>query len=185
MRIFDIIENKKFNKEHTKEEIDFLIKSMMSGQAADYQISAWLMAACINGLTTNETEYLTRAIIESGTILDLSQIEGDIVDKHSSGGVGDKVSIILVPLLATAGMKVAKLSGRGLGLTGGTIDKLESISGFNTNLSIEDFISQVKNIGCAIASQTSDLAYADKKFYELRDVTSTVDAIPLIASSVV
>ena len=185
MRIFDIIENKKFNKEHTKEEIDFLIKSMMSGQAADYQISAWLMAACINGLTTNETEYLTRAIIESGTVLDLSQIEGDIVDKHSSGGVGDKVSIILVPLLAAAGMKVAKLSGRGLGLTGGTIDKLESIPNFNCALEEKDFLSQVQGINCAIASQTKNLTPADAKLYALRDVTATIENIGLMCASII
>ena len=185
MRIIDIIEKKKLKKEHTKEEINFLIQSMMSGQAEDYQISAWLMAVCLNGLTVDETEYLTRAIINSGDILDLSEIDGDIVDKHSSGGVGDKVSIILVPLLAAAGMKVAKLSGRGLGLTGGTIDKLESIPGFNCALAEKDFIEKVKKIGCAIASQTRNLTPADGKLYALRDVTATVDNIGLMTSSII
>lgn len=185
MRIVDIIEKKKLKQEHTKEEIDFLINSMMTGQAEDYQISAWLMAVCLNGLTVDETEYLTRAIINSGDILDLSEIDGDIVDKHSSGGVGDKVSIILVPLLAAAGMKVAKLSGRGLGLTGGTIDKLESIPGFNCALDEKVFIEQVKNTGCAIASQTKNLTPADGKLYALRDVTATVENIGLMTSSII
>ena len=185
MRIVDLIQKKKENKEHTREEIEFLVNSFMDGTAEDYQISAWLMAVCLNGLTIDETTHMTRAFINSGEILDLSDISEHIVDKHSSGGVGDKITLILIPLLAAAGIKVAKLSGRGLGMTGGTIDKLESIPDFKTNLDMDAFIKQVKDIGCAIASQTKNLTPADAKFYALRDVTATVDNIGLISASII
>ena len=185
MRIVDIIEKKKQGKEHTKEEIDFLISSLMDGTAADYQISAWLMAVYFKGMTDDETAYLTDALVRSGEVIDLEQLASSVVDKHSTGGVGDKVTITLIPLLAACGIPVAKLSGRGLGHTGGTIDKLESIPGFNTNMSIPDMIAQVKKIGVAIGAQTQKLTPADGKLYALRDVTATVDSRPLIASSVV
>ncbi len=185
MRAVDIILKKKAGEAHTKEELEFWINGICDGSIPDYQLTAWLMTVCMNGLNFEETAILTELFAKSGTILDLSSISDYILDKHSTGGVGDKITLILIPLMAACGGKIAKLSGRGLGHTGGTIDKLESIKGFNTGLSIDEFKAQVKNIGCAIASQTSDLAYADKKFYELRDVTATVDCLPLIASSVV
>lgn len=185
MRAVDIISNKKNGKAHTREELEFWINGIVKNEIPDYQITAWLMAVCLKGMNFDETAILTELIAKTGTVLDLSSIGEYILDKHSTGGVGDKITLILIPLMAACGGKIAKLSGRGLGHTGGTIDKLESIKNFNTSLGIEEFMSQVKNIGCAIASQTSDLAYADKKFYELRDVTSTVDCLPLICSSVV
>ena len=185
MRAVDIIANKKAGKAHSREELEFWINGVVNGTIPDYQITAWLMAVCLNGMNFDETAILTELIAKTGTVLDLSSVADFVLDKHSTGGVGDKITLILIPLMAACGGKIAKLSGRGLGHTGGTIDKLESIKGFNTNLSIKDFISQVKDIGCAIASQTSDLAYADKKFYELRDVTATVNCLPLITSSVV
>ncbi len=185
MRIVDLIEKKKHGGIHTKEEINFLIDSMMNGSAPDYQISAWLMAVYFKSLTEEETAYLTEAMIKSGDVIDFQELTDSIVDKHSTGGVGDKVTITLIPLLAAAGVPVAKLSGKGLGHTGGTIDKLESIPNFNTNLSIEDLMNQVRKINVAIASQTQNLTPADGKLYALRDVTATVDSMPLIASSVV
>lgn len=185
MRAVDIISKKKNGGIHTREELEFWINGIVENKIPDYQITAWLMAVCLNGMNFDETAILTELIAKTGTVLDLSSIGEFILDKHSTGGVGDKITLILIPLMAACGGKIAKLSGRGLGHTGGTIDKLESIKNFNTNLTIEEFMSQVKNTGCAIASQTSDLAYADKKFYELRDVTSTVDCLPLICSSVV
>ncbi|MFA7658143.1 MAG: thymidine phosphorylase [Candidatus Gastranaerophilaceae bacterium] len=185
MRIVDLIDKKKHNGVHSKEEIDFLINSLMDGSASDYQISAWLMAVYFNGMTDDETAFLTEALIKSGDIIDLKELAKDVVDKHSTGGVGDKVTLTLIPLLAACGIPVAKLSGKGLGHTGGTIDKLESIPGFSTNLSIEQIIEQVKKINVAIASQTQKLTPADGKLYALRDVTATVDSMPLIASSVV
>ena len=185
MRIVDLIDKKKRGGCHTKEEINFLINSLMDGTAQDYQISAWLMAVYFEGLTEEETAFLTEAMINSGKIIDFGELTDSIVDKHSTGGVGDKVTITLIPLLAAAGVPVAKLSGKGLGHTGGTIDKLESIPGFNTKLSIEELIAQVKKINVAIASQTQNLTPADGKLSALRDVTATVDSMPLIASSVV
>lgn len=185
MRIVDLIEKKKKGAELTKDEIIFLVNSLMDGSAHDYQISAWLMAVYFKSLTKQETAYLTEAIINSGEIIDFGDLTDSIVDKHSTGGVGDKVTITLIPLLAAAGVPVAKLSGRGLGHTGGTIDKLESIPGFNTQLTIEDLIKQVKQINVAIGAQTQNLTPADGKLYALRDVTATVDSMPLIASSVV
>lgn len=185
MRIIDIIDKKKRKQEHSKEEIGFLIDSLMDGSAADYQISAWLMAVCLNGLSENETVWLTDSLVKSGETIDLKELSDKVVDKHSTGGVGDKVTLTLIPLLAACGVPVAKLSGRGLGHTGGTIDKLESIPNFNSGLSIEQIIGQVKQTNAAIASQTQKLTPADGKLYALRDVTATVDSMPLIASSVV
>lgn len=185
MKITEIITNKKLGKVHSKEEIDFLISGILDGSVPDYQTSAWLMAVYFQGLNIDETAYLTEAMAKSGDILDLSEIGEYTVDKHSTGGVGDKITLILIPLLAQAGIPVAKLSGRSLGHTGGTIDKLESIPGFKTSLPIEDFLAQVKNIGVAIAGQTLKFAPADGKLYALRDVTATVDSQGLIASSVV
>ncbi|MCQ2957502.1 MAG: thymidine phosphorylase [Candidatus Gastranaerophilales bacterium] len=185
MRAIDIIYKKKRGEAHTREELEFWVKGICDGTIPDYQLTAWLMLVCMNGMNFEETAILTELFAKSGTILDLSDIADYILDKHSTGGVGDKISLILIPLMAACGGKIAKLSGRGLGHTGGTIDKLESISGFNTGLSIDEFKKQVKDIGCALASQTTDLAYADKKFYELRDVTGAVDCLPLIASSII
>lgn len=188
MRFVDLIDKKKRGQEHTKEEIQFIIDSLMSGKAEDYQVSAWLMAVYFNGMTLEETANLTKAMIDSGETIDLSVLRANcphIADKHSTGGVGDKITLILIPLLASCGIPIAKLSGRGLGHTGGTIDKLEAIPGFKADLDIEDLIEKVKDVGLAIGSQTKRLTPADGKLYALRDVTATVDAIPLIASSVV
>lgn len=185
MRIVDLIEKKKHGEVLSKEEINFLVDSLMDGTAPDYQISAWLMAVYFKSLTEEETAYLTEAMIASGEVIDFEELTDSIVDKHSTGGVGDKVTITLIPLLAAAGVPVAKLSGRGLGHTGGTIDKLESIPNFNTQLSIKELIDQVRKINVAIGAQTQNLTPADGKLYALRDVTATVDSMPLIASSVV
>ena len=184
MNMYDIILKKKRNIILSKEEIEFVVNGYTNGTIPDYQMSAFLMAVCFNGMNEEETFYLTIAMRDSGDILDLSRINGIKVDKHSTGGVGDKVSLILAPILAALDVKVAKMSGKGLGHTGGTIDKLESIPGLNTNLSEDKFFENVNNIGVAIAGQTANLAPADKKIYALRDVTATVDCIPLIASSV-
>ncbi|MBQ1194607.1 MAG: thymidine phosphorylase [Lachnospiraceae bacterium] len=184
MKVYDILEKKKRKLSLTKEEIDFIVQEYTKGSIPDYQMSALLMAICINGMNDEETFNLTIAMKNSGDVLDLSKIEGIKVDKHSTGGVGDKISLILSPMLAALGVKIAKMSGRGLGHTGGTIDKLESIEGFTTSLSYQEFIDNVNNIGMAIASQTANLTPADKKIYALRDVTATVDCIPLIASSI-
>ena len=185
MKIVDIIEKKKKGLELTENEIKFFIEGIMNGKVEDYQASALLMAIYFNGMNIDETTYLTKYMVESGEILDLSDISNDIVDKHSTGGVGDKITLMFLPLMAAAGIYTAKLSGRGLGHTGGTIDKLESIPNFKTDLSIEEFKNKVKEHKTAIAAQTLSLAPADGKLYALRDVTSTVDIIPLIASSVV
>lgn len=185
MRVVDLIDKKKKNVVHTKDEINFLINSLMDGTANDYQIAAWLMAVYFNGMTEDETTWLTDAMINSGERIDLGDLSSKVVDKHSTGGVGDKVTLTLIPLLAACGVPVAKLSGKGLGHTGGTIDKLESIPGFNTKLSVEQIIEQVNNINVAIASQTQKLTPADGKIYALRDVTATVDSMPLIVSSIV
>lgn len=185
MRIVDLIEKKKQGFIYTRNEIQFIVDGITNGTIADYQISAWLMAVWFVGMNDDETAYLTEAMAQSGDMLDLSSIGNYIVDKHSTGGVGDKVTLILIPLLAAAGIPVAKLSGRGLGHTGGTIDKLESIDGFRTDLSIEEFLEQVRKINVAIASQTLELTPADGKLYALRDVTATVDCLPFICSSVV
>ena len=184
MRMIDIIEKKRDGHALSKEEIFFLIDAYVKEQIPDYQMSSFLMAVYFQGMNDEESSLLTDAILHSGEIIDLSSIEGIKVDKHSTGGVGDKTTIVLGPLVASAGAKVAKLSGRGLGHTGGTLDKLESIPGLSINLSIEDFIDQVNDIGLAVAGQTANLTPADKLLYALRDVTGTVPSIPLIASSI-
>ncbi len=185
MKIIDLIEKKKNGLNLTENEIEFFINSIMDGSTEDYQTSAMLMAIYFKGMNIDETTWLTKYMVESGELLDLYDIAPNIVDKHSTGGVGDKITLMLMPILAAANIPVAKLSGRGLGHTGGTIDKLESIPGFKTNLSIEEFKEKIRTTGAAIASQTLSLAPADGKLYALRDVTATVDIIPLIASSVV
>jgi len=184
MNIVEIIERKKDGYTLTKEELEFSFNGFLNGTVTDYQMSSLLMAICIRGMNDNETFDLTDIFINSGDVLDLSDIDGVTVDKHSTGGVGDKTTLILGSIVASAGVKVAKMSGRGLGITGGTIDKLESIPGFNVNLEKEDFLKQVNDIGFAITSQTGNLVPMDKKIYALRDVTGTVSSIPLIASSV-
>lgn len=184
MRMVDLIVGKRGGKAHSRQEIDFIIKGVMDESIKDYQLSAWLMAVCWKGMTLEETAQLTDAMARSGQVLDLSDIAPIVGDKHSTGGVGDKTTLVFAPLLAAAGIPMAKLSGRGLGHTGGTIDKLESILGFKTDLTIEQFKQQVKTIGAAICGQTPELAPADGKIYALRDVTGTVESIPLIAASV-
>lgn len=184
MNIIDLIEKKKHNIELTKEEINYLISEYMNDNIADYQMSSMLMAIYFNGMTDNETIELTNAMIASGDVVDLSAIKKPTVDKHSTGGVGDKVSLILTPILATFDLAVAKMSGRGLGHTGGTLDKLESIDGFKIEIDEEKFIEIVENVGMSIIGQTKELVPADKRLYGLRDVTATVDSIPLIASSI-
>ena len=185
MKIIDLIEKKKTGIALSEEEIKFFIDGIMQGSIEDYQTSALLMAIYFNGMNLDETTYLTKYMVESGEILDLSDISDNVVDKHSTGGVGDKITLMFLPLMAAAGVYIAKLSGKGLGHTGGTIDKLDSIPGFKTALEISEFKKIIKQTGTAIASQTLSLAPADGKLYALRDVTSTVDIIPLIASSVV
>ncbi|MDX2085462.1 MAG: thymidine phosphorylase [Candidatus Melainabacteria bacterium] len=185
MNIVDIIDAKRRGQTHSQEEIAFLVHGMQQGTVRDYQVAAWLMAVCLQGLNLDETTWLTEAFVRSGDQLDLSGVGGVTVDKHSTGGVGDKTTLVLAPLLAAAGVKVAKLSGRGLGFTGGTIDKLEAITGFETALPKAQFLKQVQEIGVAIGRQTGNLAPADGTMYALRDVTATVDSIPLIAASVV
>ena len=183
MNIQDIIAKKRDKQKLNKAEIDFFIKEYTNGSIADYQASALIMAIYINGMDEEEIANLTLAMAHSGDILDLSEL-GNVVDKHSTGGVGDKVTLILAPIIASLGVPVAKMSGRGLGYTGGTIDKLESIPGYRTDVSEEEFIRNVKNIGISIIGQTLNLAPADKKIYALRDATSTTESIPLIASSI-
>ena len=184
MRMVDIIENKRDGHELSKDAIQFFIDGYVSGKIPDYQMSSLLMAIYFQGMTDDESTYLTEAILNSGEIIDLSAIDGIKVDKHSTGGVGDKTTLVLGPLVAACGAKVAKLSGRGLGHTGGTIDKLESIEGFQTSLSNTQFVEQVNAINIAVAGQTASLAPADKLLYALRDVTGSVPSIPLIASSI-
>ena len=184
MTIIDIINKKRNNEKLTYDEIEYAINGYLDSSVKDYQMSSLLMAICINGMDDEEIVNLTDVMLNSGDKLDLSEISGIIVDKHSTGGVGDKVTLVLAPILASLGIKIAKMSGRGLGHTGGTIDKLESIPGFNTSISNEEFIKQVNDINIAIVSQTGNLVPADKKIYALRDVTGTVESIPLIASSI-
>ncbi len=184
MRLVDIIEKKRDGHALTDAEIRFFIEGTTQGTLPDYQQSALLMAIYFQGMNEEESFYLTRAILESGAQIDLSKIEGIKVDKHSTGGVGDKTTLALGPLVASMGVKIAKLSGRGLGHTGGTLDKLESIPGFNVSLTPKEFNDQINTLGLALAGQTSDIAPADKILYALRDVTGTVPSIPLIASSI-
>ena len=185
MRAVDLIEKKKQGQTHTKEEIYFLVENYTKGLIEDYQMSAWLMAVCFKGLTDEETAYLTQAFVNSGDILDFSHISNCVADKHSTGGVGDKVTLALIPILAELGVYTAKLSGRGLGFTGGTIDKLEAIPNFRAELTNEEFFNQIKDIKVAISSQSPNLTPADGKIYALRDVTATVDNKSLICASVV
>lgn len=185
MNILSIIEKKKNKQPLTKEEIQYFVNGYTKEEIPDYQASSLLMAIRLNGMEDEEMFYLTEAMVNSGDVIDLSDIEGFKVDKHSTGGVGDKVTLVVAPILAALGIPVAKFSGRGLGITGGTVDKLESIEGFHVELSQSEFIENVKKHGIAVAGQTGNLCPADKKLYALRDVTGTVDSIPLIASSII
>ena len=184
MRVSDIIERKKQGLANTQEEIHHLIQGYVTEEVPDYQVSAWLMAVVLRGMTFEEMTYLTKEILESGEQIDLSSIDGICVDKHSTGGVGDKTTLVVGPIAAACGLKIAKMSGRGLGHTGGTLDKLESIPGFQIERTSEEFMQQVSKIGISVIGQTANIAPADKKLYSLRDVTATVDVIPLIASSI-
>ena len=184
MLFTDIIEKKKIKEELSEEEIQFFIDGFCKGEIPDYQVSALLMAIRLNGMSEKETYYLTKAMTYSGNVVDLSGIRGIKVDKHSTGGVGDKTTIALMPMVASLGAKVAKMSGRALGFCGGTVDKLESIPGYRLDLNEEEVREQVNRIGIALIGQSTELAPADKKIYALRDVTATVDSIPLIASSI-
>ena len=184
MNAVDIITKTKRKERLTKKEIDWLINGYVEGTIPDYQMSAWLMAVCFNPLSDTETLMLTEIMRDSGDKLDLSSIEGVTVDKHSTGGIGDKTSLIIAPICAVCGLKVPKMSGRGLGFTGGTIDKLESIDGFKVNVEFKDYVDIINKNGAAIIAQSGHLVPADKKLYALRDVTGTVDSIPLICSSI-
>ena len=184
MNIIDIIEKKKHNLPLTKEEIHYFFNEYSKNNIPDYQISSLMMAIYFNGMNKEEISNLTYSMMHSGDVCDLSSIKGVKIDKHSTGGVGDKTSLVLGPLVASCGVKVAKMSGRGLGLTGGPLDKIESIPGASVDISEENFIKQVNDIGISIIGQTQNLVPADKKMYALRDVTATVDSIPLISASI-
>ncbi|MBM7854697.1 pyrimidine-nucleoside phosphorylase [Desulfohalotomaculum tongense] len=184
MRMYDLIMKKRQGEELSAEEIDFIVQGYTRGIIPDYQIAAWLMAVYFQKLSARETVDLTMSMVNSGEKLDLSKVPGPKVDKHSTGGVGDKTTLVLAPMVAAAGVPVAKMSGRGLGHTGGTIDKLESIRGFNVSLTQQQFFQQLEKVKVAVVAQTGELAPADKKFYALRDVTATVDDISLISSSI-
>jgi pyrimidine-nucleoside phosphorylase len=185
MRALDLIIKKRDGGSLTYQELEYMVQGFTNGDISDYQMSSFLMAAFLRGLNYEETKYLTLAMIKSGKLMDLKDIPGIKVDKHSTGGVGDKTTLVLVPLVAAAGVKVVKMSGRALGHTGGTLDKLESIPGFRTNLSIDEMKNIAAQTGAVVAGQTTNLVPADKKIYSLRDVTGTVDSLPLIASSIV
>ncbi|HHY87501.1 MAG TPA: thymidine phosphorylase [Chloroflexi bacterium] len=184
MSAVDIIVKKRDGLELTREEIEFFVRGITSGEIPDYQVSAWAMAVLLNGMSAQETTDLTLAMAHSGTVLDLSGVVPLAVDKHSTGGVGDKTTLVVEPIVAACGLPVGKMSGRGLGFSGGTLDKLESIPGFRTNLSREEFLDHLKRYGMVLTGQTGELAPADGKLYALRDVTGTVPSIPLIASSI-
>ena len=184
MRMFDLIMKKRNGGQLSCEELHEIVSGYVSGSIPDYQMSAFLMAIYYKGMSNEETVALTMEMAKSGDMLDLSAIHGVKVDKHSTGGIGDKTTLIVGPMVASLGIPVAKMSGRGLGYTGGTIDKLESFEGFTTAMSVEDFVNHVNSMKFALTGQTGNLAPADKKIYALRDVTATVDSIPLIASSI-
>src|SRR3982075_2000716 len=184
MNALEVIGRKRDGGEHPPDEIEFLLSGYLRGEIPDYQMAAWLMAVCIRGMTAGETLALTNTMVRSGEVLDLSSIKGIKVDKHSTGGVGDKVTLIAAPLAAACGVKVPKLSGRALAHTGGTLDKLESVPGLTVGLEPERFIRQVREIGLAVAAQSPRMVPADKALYALRDVTATVPSVPLIAASV-
>ena len=182
--ILDIIDKKRLGKELSYKELYYFFNGYLNGDIYDYQMSSFLMAVCINGMTDEEVFALTKIFIDSGDCLEFSNIPGIKVDKHSTGGIGDKTTLVIAPIVASLGIPVIKMSGRGLGYTGGTIDKLESIKGYNVNLSEKEIVKQVNDIGIVITGQTADLVPMDKIIYSLRDVTSTVSSIPLIASSI-
>ena len=184
MNIIEIITKKKNKEELSREELEYAFLGYLNGKVCDYQMSSLLMAICLNGMSDDETFTLVDIFIKSGDVLDLSCIDGVKVDKHSTGGIGDKITLIIGPIVSSCGVIVPKMSGRGLGYTGGTIDKLESIDGFKVSLTEDEFINQIKDIGFAVTSQTSNLCPLDKVIYALRDVTGTTDSIPLIASSI-
>ncbi|MEO0334827.1 MAG: thymidine phosphorylase, partial [Pseudomonadota bacterium] len=184
MTAAELIRKKRFNKSLTESEIDWFVKNYATGEIPDYQMSAMAMAICFNGMSPSETSWLSKSMMNSCVVLDFSQFAPAVVDKHSTGGVGDKTSLILAPLVAAAGVKIPMIAGRGLGHTGGTLDKLESIPGFNVNLSLEDLKKNVSTHGFSIIGQTDEICPADKKLYALRDVTGTVDSLPLICGSI-
>ena len=184
MNAIEIIDKKRRSQELSKEEIDFFFKAYLNTEIPDYQVAALLMAICLNGLTDMETFYLTDVFIETGEYLDLSSIEGIKVDKHSTGGIGDKTTLVIAPVLASCGLKMCKMSGKGLGYTGGTIDKLDSIPGFRTDLTKDEMIAQTREIGVALSSQMGNLVPLDNLVYALRDVTATVESVPLIVASI-
>ena len=184
MNIIEVIEKKKFARELTKEEIAFFVDKFVKDEITDYQAAALIMAICINGMTKDEILNLTMCMAESGDIINYDDIDERIVDKHSTGGIGDKITLVVMPIIASLGIPVAKMSGRGLGITGGTIDKLESIPGYNISLGVDEFKRNVKEIGISIIGQTLNLAPADKKIYGLRNSIGCANSIPLIASSI-
>src|SRR5690242_17402710 len=184
MRAVDLIIAKRNGETHTREELAWLIGGMLDGSVPDYQVAAWLMAVCWRGMTPQETADLTAVMVDSGRRLDLSGAAPFVVDKHSSGGVGDKTTLVVAPLVAAAGVPVGKMSGRGLGYSGGTIDKLEAIPAFRATLSTDEFLAAIRDVGLMVAAQGPDLAPADGRMYALRDVTGTVESLPLIASSI-